>query len=131
MKSGFGIALIALMMGDSAQVENSHTSISPIVEIMTGPVCQTQEDVQRYIALYDGAVQTTIAALNAETDDPHSCIMATVEYLRGPQNGTGWNHDTAFEIYRILVVGVDMQAGMRLAHPAPYFTAFGVREFAI
>lgn len=131
MKVRFGIALIGLMVGASAHAHCNHISAGSIVEIMTGPVCQTQEDIHRYIALYDGDVQTTIAAMNAEIDDPHACGMATVEYLQGPQTGTGWNHDTVFKIFRILVVAVDTEAGMRPTQPTPYFTVFGVREFAI
>jgi hypothetical protein len=64
-------------------------------------------------------------------DNPHACGIATVAYLRGPQIGNGWGHDTAFEIVRILVVGVDTKEGIRTVRPAAFFTVFGVREFAV
>jgi hypothetical protein len=54
-----------------------------------------------------------------------------VAYLRGPQTGIGRGHDTALEIVRILVVGVDIEQGIRTVRPAAYFTVFGVREFAV
>jgi hypothetical protein len=85
MKLRFGCALLSLLLCASAQAQNNQKRDNQAVEVVTGPICQTQEDVQLYIALYDGDAQTTIAALNAEADDPHVCGIATVVYLRGPQ----------------------------------------------
>jgi hypothetical protein len=129
MKLRFGFALLSVLLCASAHAQNNQASQA--VEVVTGPVCETQEDVQRYIARYDGDAQATVEALNAEVDNPHACGIATVAYLRGPQIGNGWGHDTAFEIVRILVVGVDTKEGIRTVRPAAFFTVFGVREFAV
>jgi len=37
----------------------------------------------------------------------------------------------AFEIIRILVLGIDIPDGFRPVQPAPYFTAFGVTEYHV
>jgi hypothetical protein len=130
MRIKLAFALLSLVLCAPAQAQEA-TAISQSVEIVTGPVCDTQEEVQRYIALYDGDAEATVTALNAEAHDPHACGMATVAYLRGPQTGAGWKHDTGFEIVRILVVGVDTKGGIRAVSPAAYFTVFSVREPAV
>jgi hypothetical protein len=54
-----------------------------------------------------------------------------VAYLRGPQVGVTRNRDSAFEIVRILVVGIDTTAGIQAVRPAAYFSLFGVKEYAV
>src|SRR5579871_6805972 len=130
MRIKLALALLPLVLCAPAQAEEN-TAISQSVDIVTGPVCDTQEEVQRYIALYDGDAEATVAALNAEAHDPHACGVATVAYLRGPRTGVGWKHDTGFDIVRILVVGVDTKRGIQAVTPAAYFTVFSVREPAI
>jgi hypothetical protein len=41
------------------------------------------------------------------------------------------NCDSAFEIVRILVVGIEAAAGIQAIRPAPYFSLFGVKEYAV
>jgi hypothetical protein len=41
------------------------------------------------------------------------------------------NGDNAFEIVRILVVGIDTAAGIQAVRPAAYFSLFGVKEYAV
>lgn len=135
MKIKLALALLPLVLCAPAQAQENKSAdqnaTSRSVEIVTGPVCDTQEEVQRYIALYDGDAEATVTALNAEAHDPHACGVATVAYLRGPQTGAGWKHDTGFDIVRILVVGVDTKNGIQAVSPAAYFTVFSVREPAI
>jgi hypothetical protein len=41
------------------------------------------------------------------------------------------NGDSAFEIVRILVVGIDTAAGIQMVRPSAYFSLFGVKEYAV
>jgi hypothetical protein len=50
---------------------------------------------------------------------------------RAPEIGVGRNGDSAFEIVRILVVGIDRVAGIRTVRPSAYFSLFGVKEYAV
>jgi hypothetical protein len=129
MKLALGVAVLSLLLCASvrAQVNGS----DQIVEVATVPICQTEEDVQRYIAIYDGDQDATIANLNADITDPHACRIATVAYLRGPQTGAGWKHDTALAITRILVVGIETERRIHSVRPAVYFAVFSIRELAV
>jgi indoleacetamide hydrolase len=65
------------------------------------------------------------------TDNPTACAIASVAYVRGPSLGTARNRDDAFEIVRILVIGVQSENAMRPVRPAAYFSLLRVREFAV
>jgi len=132
MKLTSGLALLSLLVCGAAYAQGGQSQTEDVaVEIATVPVCDTQEQVQRYIALYNGDSESAISAVNAEVSDPAACGMASVAYVRGPQIGTRHGRDMAFDIVRILVVGVSTPNGIRAVKPAAYFTVFGVRELDV
>ena len=101
------------------------------LEYATGTVCDTQKEMERYVAVFDGDAAAAIATVNAEEHDPSACALATVTYLRGPELGTARNKNSAFQIVRILVVGVATAQGIQVVKPAALFTIFGIREYAV
>jgi hypothetical protein len=121
MKIAFQVALAFLILSAPVQAQE--------FEYGTGTVCDTQQQMERYVALFRGDAQAAIEAVNAEEHDPTACGLATVSYLRGPQLETVRNKDSAFEIVRILVVGVGTPRGVQAVKPAAYFTVFGIREY--
>jgi hypothetical protein len=100
-------------------------------EVGPSLVCDTQGEAERYVALFSGDTQAAIDAVNAEERDPTACALVNVAYLRGPHMGMARNGDNAFEIVRILVVGIDTAAGLQAVQPAVYFSLFGVKEYAV
>jgi len=88
-------------------------------------------EAQRLVALFSGDAQAAIDAVNAEEHDPTACALVDVAYLRGSHIGMARNGDNAFEIVRILVVGIDTAAGVQAVRPAAYFSLFGVKEYAV
>jgi hypothetical protein len=87
--------------------------------------------VERLVALFSSDVQAAIDAVNAEEHDPTACALVNVAYLRGSHISVARNGDNAFEIVRILVVGIDTAAGIQAVQPAAYFSLFGVKEYAV
>jgi len=100
-------------------------------EVGTSLVCDTQAQVERFVALFTGDAQAAVRAVNAEERDPSACAMVNVAYMRGAPIGMARHGDNAFEIVRILVVGVETDDGIRPTRPAAYFSLFGVKEYAI
>jgi hypothetical protein len=98
------------------------------VEVGTSLICDTQEQVQRFVALYDGDVESAVNGVNAAEHDPTACGVSTMAYVRGPQLATARNKDAAFEIVRILVLGVVTEAGVKSVTPAPFFSLFAIDE---
>jgi hypothetical protein len=100
-------------------------------EVGTSLVCDTQTQVERFVALFSGDAQAAIDAVNAEQHDPTACPLVNVAYLRGSNIGVARNGDNAFEIVRILVVGIDTAAGVQAVQPAAYFSLFGLKEYSV
>ena len=101
------------------------------VEVGTSLICDTQEQVQRFVALYDGDVESALKGVNAAEHDPTACGVSTMAYVRGPQLGTARNKDAAFEIVRILVVGVVTETGVKSVTPASFFSLFEIDEIRV
>jgi hypothetical protein len=93
--------LISLLLGSSASAHE--------IEYGTALMCDTQEQVERYVSLYNGEAEKTVNALNAEENDPNACGLGTVAFFRGPEIKTARTPSKAFQIVRILVVGGDQR----------------------
>ena len=123
MKTTLHLALLSLLLCSPARAQE--------YEHGTALLCDNQKQVERYVALFKGEEQSTVDAVNTEEKDPTACGLATVSFMRGPDLGTARNKDSAFQIVRILVVGVDTPEGTRPVRPTPYFTAFEVVEYDV
>jgi hypothetical protein len=100
-------------------------------EVGASLICDTQTQVERFVALFSGDTQAAIDGVNAEEQNPTACALINAAYLRGAQIGMARNGDSAFEIVRILVVGIDTAAGIQAVRPTAYFSLFGVKEYAV
>jgi hypothetical protein len=99
-----------LFFGTAAQAQD--------VELGPSLICNTEKQVERFIARYDGDTRAAINAVNAEVHDPTACGLVTTAYVRGPQLATARKKDTAFGIVQILVVGVvDEEGSMESVTP--------------
>jgi hypothetical protein len=94
-------------------------------------LCDSQKQVERYVALFKGEEQSTVDRVNTEEQNPTACGLATVAFMRGPKLGTARSKNSAFQIVRILVVGAETPEGIRPVRPTPYFTAFEVVEYDV
>ena len=100
-------------------------------EVGASLVCDTQGQVERFVAAFTGDAQAAIRVVNAEEGNPDACAIMNVAYMRGTQVGMARHGENAFEIVHILVVGVESGDGIRPVRPAAYFSLFGVKEYAV
>jgi len=100
-------------------------------EVGTSLVCDTQGQVERFVALFNGDAQAAIRVVNAEEANPNACAIMNVAYMRGMQVGMARHGENAFEIVHILVVGVETGDGILPVRPAAYFSLFEVREYGV
>jgi hypothetical protein len=129
------VSLVALLAASVATVMSHPVQAAdePAVNYETGKalICDTQAEAERFVAAFNGDAPAAIEVVNAEQHDPTACVIANVAYVRGPTLGTARNRDAAFEIVRILVIGVQVENAMRAAKPAAYFSLLRVKEFAV
>ena len=101
------------------------------VEVGTSLICDTQEQEERFVTLYDGDVQSTANSVNVAEHNPTACAVTTMAYVRGRQLARARNKDTTFQIVPILVLGVVSEEGVESVTPAPFFSVFEVEEIGI
>jgi hypothetical protein len=123
MKSALHLALLSLLICSPARAQE--------YEHGTALLCDNQRQVERYVALFNGEERSAIEAVNAEEKDPNACGLATVTFMRGPDLGTARNKDSAFQIARVLVIGIETPDGPRPVRPSAYFSAFEVVEYDV
>jgi hypothetical protein len=123
MKPALYLALLSLISFSPARAHE--------YEHGTALLCDTQRQVERYVALFNGEEQSAINAVNTEEQNPTACALATVAFMRGLDLGTARTKENAFQIVRILVVGVETPSGLRSVRPSAYFSAFKVVEYGV
>ena len=131
MKTTRCLTLFFLLACAPGQALAKHDMDERNLEVGDVLLCDTPEQVERYVALYHGDKEAAVRAVNREENDPRACGVATAAFLRGPQMATVRAENMAFQIVRVLVLGVDSQDGFRSVQPVPYFTAFGVTEYHV
>jgi hypothetical protein len=114
--------LLSVLLCCSARAQN--------VEVGIGIVCDTQRQMERFVALFDGDTEAAVNAVNAEEDDPNACVFGTIAYVRGPDIATARTQHATFQIVRILIVGIFTEAGYRATVPAAFFSVEKVEERA-
>ena len=131
MKTTRCLTLLFLLVCAPVQAQDKQVTGERSVEFSDVVVCDTQAQVERYVAFYHGDKEAAVRAVNREENDPRACGVASAAFVRGPQMATARAENMAFKIVRILVLGIDSQDGFRPVQPAPYFTAFGVTEYRV
>jgi hypothetical protein len=101
------------------------------VEVGTSLICDTQEQVERFVTLFDGDAQRAVNGVNAAEHDPTACAVSTMAYVRGSKLATARSKDTTFQIVQILVLGVVTESGVQSVTPAPYFSVFAIDEISV
>jgi hypothetical protein len=125
------LTLLFLLIGAPVRAQDTHSMDDRNVEFGDVVVCDTQGQVERYVALYHGDKQAAVHAVNRAENDPTACGVTSAVFVRGPQTATARTEGMAFKIVRILVLGLESDDGFRQVQPAPYFTAFGVTEYPV
>ena len=121
------LALGMLVAGHAARAEGITD-----YEVSTGIICETPQQVERFISLFDGADSArAIKAVNAEAHDPAACSVASLAFVRGNEAGTIHRGDSAYTIVHILVLGIATDEGIRPIVPSAFFTVFTVTEYGI
>jgi hypothetical protein len=116
------VTLLSVLLSFSARAQN--------VEVGTGIVCDTQKQMERFVALFHDDAEAAVKAVNAEENDPNACVVGTIAFVRGPDIATARTQNATFQIVRVLVVGIFTAAGFRATVPAAFFSAERVEERA-
>lgn len=94
-------------------------------------ICDTQNQVERFVQLFDGNPEEALDAVNAEEQNRNACAIVDISYVQGSEVGMARSKSHAFQIVPIVVTGMGSPAGYRPVKPALFFTLVEVKEFAV
>jgi hypothetical protein len=117
------LLVLPVLFGVPAQAQD--------LEMGTSLICDTQEQVERFVTLFDGDAQSAVNGVNTAEHNPTACAVYNMAYVRGRKVATARTKDTTFQIVQILVLGIVTEEGVRSVSPAPYFSVFAVDEISI
>lgn len=93
------------------------------IDIDTRLVCDTQKQVERFVALFAGDVGAALHAVNSEQESPTACDITTIAYVPGDDVATAKGPCGHFAVVKILLIGVLTEdEGFLFTVPATYFT---------
>jgi len=98
------------------------------IQFGTTLVCDTVQQVERFIAFYDGDAETAVEAVNAEVRNPTACALAEIAYLPGPPVATTRKRVATFQVVQVLVIGIVTPNGVRAVEPASFFSVLEIEE---
>ena len=125
------VALISLLASLLGSLPARAQPVEVEVEMGASLICDTQKQVERFVAVFDGNAERAANVVNDEEHDPTACVVATVSYVRGPEIATARTRTDTFRIVRILVLGVLTERGMATAGPAAFYSIRKVEEVGV
>ena len=118
----YGLCIAALSLAWSTP------SRAQAVEVETGVFCDTQKQIERYVAIFSGNARAAMHAVNIEENDPTACVYGTIAFIRGPEIATARSKSGAFHIVKVVVVGFLTETGLRAAAPSASFSVEKIDE---
>jgi hypothetical protein len=107
---------------------SSIPSRAQTIEVGTGVFCDTQQQMERYVAVLDGDMRTALNIVNAEENDPNACVFGTIAFIRSTETATARTRSATYQIVKVLVVGFLTQSGFQAARPMASFSVEKVDE---
>lgn len=121
------LALLSMMLTVPAQAQDEEVIARSGVEVDTNVICDTQQQMERFVALLDGNqgnAEAAMAAVSAEHGTVDACVIATAAFRRGVPVSTVKGPTTDFDVTPITVVAVYTIGGPERSPPTQFFTLY-------
>ena len=98
------------------------------IQIGRGLICDTKEQVERFVALFAGNSAEAISKVNAEANKDNACAVAAVAFIQGRKASTARSLEGTFLVVEITVVGIVGPFGVERLPPISQFTVILINE---
>ena len=92
------------------------------IQVGTTIICDTQQQMERFVVLFDGDYAAAINRVNAEENNPTACMGATMAYVQGDELSKAKSTKGTYNIIRVLVVGIGTAHGFQAIQPAAFYS---------
>jgi hypothetical protein len=120
MKTAVTLACFSVLLSGAARGDE--------IEIGSRVVCNTQKQIEEFVAFNEADPQTAIRDVNVEEENPTACGAAKLAFFRGRNTVTIRTKDATFQIIDILVIGLVTEHGLRSVAPSVQFALFKIDE---
>jgi hypothetical protein len=95
------------------------------VEVGVGLICNSEAQVERYLALHlkDESPTVAIRTVNAEVQDPNACALAAIAFVRGEQGKSVVAQGGLMKIMQVMILATQTPAGWQRVPPIVQYTA--------
>ncbi len=124
-----GVLALALTAGGPAFAEKPGSTDK--IQVGNTVICDTQQQMERFVVLFDGDYSSAMDKVNAEERNPTACIGATMAYMRGGELSQARSPKGTYHIIRVLVVGINTPNGFQAIQPATFFSIEKSEEIEI
>lgn len=100
-------------------------------ETGTGLLCDTAEQVEQTIKLYDSIGSHAIERVNIEANNPVACAVSSVAFVRNKTVKTVGNRQGTFDIVEIVILGALTPVGIQPVNPTVQYTTFKAKGHGI
>jgi hypothetical protein len=97
----------------------------PALEVGVGLICNSEEQVQRYLSLHvkDQSPESAIQLVNTEAQDPTACSIAAIAFTRGKEGETVPAPGGQMKITQITIVAAQTPFGWQRVQGLVQYTA--------
>lgn len=93
------------------------------VEEDTGVICDTQQQIERYVRLGQNP-----QAINIINHNSNACAMVNVRFIRGGEVNRVYAGDKAMQVVEILIVQANVQGEWTAITPMIQYSLFNIEE---
>lgn len=127
----FALALALAAVPSVLQAQDIHR-IDRSPQLGTGIVCDTPQQVQRYLALHTDGVsaQTAMDKVNVESDNPLACKLVVTAFVENAEVAKVTVPDGILRLVQIMIFAMMTDAGWQRVPGAIRYTAVFVKTDA-
>jgi len=115
---------LALASPAYAQEQNAEPNTDGL-NVGTGLVCNTKQQVERYVELFQGDPKAAAEQVNQEAGEPDACAFGIVAFKRGTDVTPKLGKDNEMvQVAEIFVFGIGTDEGMVQIEPVRWYTLF-------
>jgi len=130
MKSALRVLLFCLCVTPATAAQPA----DPNAQVQVGNtfICDTQQQMERFVAVFDGDFAAAMDKVNIEEKNPTACIGATMAYVEGSELSKAKSTTKGtYNIIRVLVIGITTPRGFQAIQPAAFFSIVKSEEIDI
>jgi hypothetical protein len=121
MNGALRVLLFCLCLAAPAAAQQQPNPNSEI-QMGTTVICDTQQQMERFVVLFDGDFAMAMNKVNTEEKNPTACIGATMAYVQGGELSKAKSTKGTYHIIRVLVLGITTPMGFQAIQPAAFFS---------